>query len=122
MVGLVGSEVINPGYYRSYIGANVKEFLKGNLKHEDSRVISGNVLTGTAISSQGYLGYYDHMITVIPEGKYHDFLGHSKTQEITLSMAIGRLQGGFWSIFHRFWGPFLHRFFIIFFENGESVK
>jgi Na+-transporting NADH:ubiquinone oxidoreductase subunit A len=33
--------------------------------------ISGNVLTGTAISDQaGYLGFYDNMVTVIPEGKY----------------------------------------------------
>jgi len=93
VVGLVGSEVINPGYYRSYIGANVKEFLKGNLKHEDSRVISGNVLTGTAISSQGYLGYYDHMITVIPEGKYHDFLGWIKpvSKKLSFHRAFGLL-------------------------------
>jgi Na+-transporting NADH:ubiquinone oxidoreductase subunit A len=35
---------------------------------ENSRVISGDVLTGQAKGIDGYLGYYDQQITCIPEG------------------------------------------------------
>ena len=41
----------------------------------NNRIISGNVLTGQSIGSDGYLGFYDNMITVIPEGNQHRFLG-----------------------------------------------
>ena len=68
----------NRGYFRVNIGTNVNEILNGNLKNDNSRVISGNVLTGTSISSNGYLGFYDNMITVIPEGNHYDFLGWIK--------------------------------------------
>ena len=78
VISVVGSEVKNPGYFRVNIGTNVNEILKGNIKNDDSRVISGNILTGTSISSNGYLGFYDNMITVIPEGNHYDFLGWIK--------------------------------------------
>ncbi len=67
-IAVVGSEVKNPQYYKTYIGANVEPLLKNNLNSEHIRVISGNVLTGKKISKNSYLGYYDHQITVIPEG------------------------------------------------------
>ena len=78
VISVVGSEVQNPGYFRVNIGTNVNEILNGNIKNDDSRVISGNILTGTSISSNGYLGFYDNMITVIPEGNHYDFLGWIK--------------------------------------------
>ena len=78
VISVVGSEVQNPGYFRVNIGTNVNEILNGNIKNDDSRVISGNILTGTSISSNGYLGFYDDMITVIPEGNHYDFLGWIK--------------------------------------------
>ena len=78
VISVVGSEVQKPGYFRVNIGTNVNEILNGNIKNDDSRVISGNILTGTSISSNGYLGFYDNMITVIPEGNHYDFLGWIK--------------------------------------------
>ena len=78
VISVVGSEVQSPGYFRVNIGTNVNEILNGNIKNDDSRVISGNILTGTSISSNGYLGFYDNMITVIPEGNHYDFLGWIK--------------------------------------------
>jgi Na+-transporting NADH:ubiquinone oxidoreductase subunit A len=41
----------------------------------NNRYISGNVLTGTKISSDGNIGFYDYQITVIPEGDKQEFLG-----------------------------------------------
>ena len=78
VISVVGSEVQNPGYFRVNIGTNVNEILNGNIKNDRSRVISGNILTGTSISSNGYLGFYDNMIPVIPEGNHYDFLGWIK--------------------------------------------
>jgi Na+-transporting NADH:ubiquinone oxidoreductase subunit A len=51
--------------------------ISGKLKKSESkkRIISGNVLTGTQIANDGYLGYFDSMVTVIPEGDYYEFLG-----------------------------------------------
>jgi Na+-transporting NADH:ubiquinone oxidoreductase subunit A len=33
------------------------------------------VLSGTQIDKEGYLGFYDRQITLIPEGNYHEFFG-----------------------------------------------
>lgn len=68
IIALTGSEVKKPQYYKTYLGANVAPFLTNNLNDEHVRVISGNVLTGEHIEKDGHLGYYDHQITVIPEG------------------------------------------------------
>jgi Na+-transporting NADH:ubiquinone oxidoreductase subunit A len=46
-----------------------------NVKKGELRYISGNVLTGKKILSEGYVGYYDTQITVIPEGNYFEFFG-----------------------------------------------
>jgi Na+-transporting NADH:ubiquinone oxidoreductase subunit A len=75
LVALTGSEVTSPQYYKTYTGASVKKLLTGNLKQENVRIISGNVLTGTGIGKEGYLGFFDQQITVIPEGNYYEFLG-----------------------------------------------
>lgn len=79
MVALTGSEVIKPGYYKSCLGVNLPSLLEGNLKkNKNYRVISGNVLTGTKVLSDNYLGFFDSAITVIPEGNYFEFLGWAK--------------------------------------------
>jgi Na+-transporting NADH:ubiquinone oxidoreductase subunit A len=39
------------------------------------RYISGNVLSGTKIVSDGFLGYYHNQVTVIPEGNEYEFFG-----------------------------------------------
>lgn len=75
IVALAGSEVIKPGYFRIRSGASIAGITRGNVKQGDVRFISGNVLTGTAVSPAGYLGFYDNMITIIPEGRYHEFFG-----------------------------------------------
>ena len=67
-IALVGSEVTTPQYYETYIGTNVSKFLKNNLKQDHVRVISGNILTGTTIAKDNYVGFYDNVVTVLPEG------------------------------------------------------
>lgn len=73
---LVGSEVKSPKYYKVIHGTNLSGLLKDATKKEgNERFISGNVLTGTKVESDDYLGFFDQQITVIPEGDYYEFLG-----------------------------------------------
>lgn len=75
---LAGSELKNPQYYKTYVGACIDKYIENNLKQDNVRVISGNVLTGEKIEKSGYVGYYDNQVTVIPEGNYHEMLGWIK--------------------------------------------
>jgi len=75
IIAVAGSEVSDPQYYKTYTGASVKKFLANNLKQENVRVISGNVLTGTKIGKEGHIGFYDQLVSVIPEGDSYEFLG-----------------------------------------------
>jgi Na+-transporting NADH:ubiquinone oxidoreductase subunit A len=74
-VALTGSEVINPQYYSMISGGSIIPMVADNVKEGNLRYISGNVLTGTEIEQDGYLGYYDSQVTVIPEGDYFEFFG-----------------------------------------------
>lgn len=91
LVAVVGSEVKNPQYYKTYTGASVKKFIEGNLTQDHVRVISGNPLTGTAIGKDGHLGFFDQQLTVLPEGDYAEFIGWITPGERKLSFhrAIG---------------------------------
>lgn len=68
VIALTGSEVKAPKYYKTIMGAGVSPFLENNIEGDNVRVISGNVLTGDKIEADGYLGFYSHQLTVIPEG------------------------------------------------------
>ena len=72
---VAGSEIRKPAYYATRLGASVSELLMDNVSNDNVRVISGNVLTGTKIAQDGYLGYYDNQISVIPEGDHFEMLG-----------------------------------------------
>ncbi|MBP8959603.1 MAG: Na(+)-translocating NADH-quinone reductase subunit A [Bacteroidales bacterium] len=75
LIALTGSEVQNTGYYKLRNGACIKDIVAGNIKEGIVRYISGNVLTGTNVGINGFLGFYDSMITVIPEGNYYELFG-----------------------------------------------
>jgi Na+-transporting NADH:ubiquinone oxidoreductase subunit A len=70
VVALCGSEVKESKYFETKVGAQVKKIVAGRLNEGDIRIISGNVLTGTKVDDQGFVGFYDTQLTVIPEG--HD--------------------------------------------------
>lgn len=76
VIALTGSEVSKPQYYQTILGASVQELLNGKLNNVvDQRIISGNVLTGSKVEKNGFLGYYDNQLTIIPEGNHYEFLG-----------------------------------------------
>ena len=79
IVALAGSSVKAPKYYNSKMGAEVSTFVyDSGLDEENVRVISGNVLSGTAISPKGHLGFYNNTVSVIPEGDDYEFFGWNK--------------------------------------------
>lgn len=91
IIAVAGSEVKDPQYYKTYTGASVKKFLANNLKQENVRVISGNVLTGYRINKDGHVGFHDQLVSVIPEGDHHEFLGWilPSAKKLSLSRAFG---------------------------------
>lgn len=93
VVAVTGSEIKTPQYYKTYAGASIKKFIENNLKQDHVRFISGNVLTGTKIERDGHLGFFDHQLTVIPEGDYYEFIGWLKPSSNRLSFqrALGLL-------------------------------
>lgn len=74
-IALAGSEVEKPKYYNTVSGASVSSIVSGHIKSGDNRIISGNVLTGQKLDENGYLGFYDDVVTVIPEGREPQFMG-----------------------------------------------
>lgn len=74
-IALAGSEVQKPRYVKTRVGASIKSIVDGQLNAGDIRIISGNVLTGTHVDEEGYLGFYDDVVTVIPEGRDYQFMG-----------------------------------------------
>lgn len=75
IIALVGSEVREPKYFRFWLGGSLSGLLKGKLGRENVRIISGNVLTGTIAGTNGFLGFFDTLVSVIPEGNYYEMFG-----------------------------------------------
>lgn len=74
-IALTGSMASNKAYYRTKVGAMVLPLIEKVESDKKPRYISGNVLTGTRIEKSGFLGFYHHQITVIPEGDDYEFFG-----------------------------------------------
>ncbi len=72
-VAVTGSEATERKYYSTIIGANSADLI-GEVT-PNIRIISGNVLTGTKISNNQYLGFFPNSITMIPEGNQYRILG-----------------------------------------------
>ncbi len=87
VIAVVGPNIKNPHYYHVKAGACMSEIIKGQLLNNDypkmdadgaakeNRIISGDILSGTQITADGFLGAYDDMVSILPEGDYYDFMG-----------------------------------------------
>jgi len=74
-IAMAGSKVKEPRYYTIKPGADLTDFLPDKLVDNDVRIISGNVLTGSNITKDKFLNFYDNSINVIPSGKKARFVG-----------------------------------------------
>jgi Na+-transporting NADH:ubiquinone oxidoreductase subunit A len=70
-IALTGSEVEMPSYYTLISGASLTNLVDKKITSENVRYISGNVLVGNNVGKDGFLGFYDNQVTVIPEGDHY---------------------------------------------------
>jgi len=77
-LALTGSQFEKPSYVTVVSGASISDVVAKNINIDNTRIISGNVLTGTQVSKDDFLGYYDNQITAIPEGDDYEFFGWNK--------------------------------------------
>ena len=87
VIALAGPNIKNPHYYRVKAGACLVEITKAQILNnnypkidandaaKENRVISGDILSGTQIAANGFLGAYDDLVSILPEGDYYDFMG-----------------------------------------------
>ena len=88
VIAVAGPQAKNPQYYRIVAGACVEHIVRSQLLNPDYpalkmvdeslkqvRVVSGNVLSGEKIAFDGFIGAYDSLLTLLPEGDYYDFMG-----------------------------------------------
>lgn len=98
-VALTGSELIEPKMVSTIEGADLADLLEGNIADDgrNHRIISGNVLTGTPESMEGFLRYPYRQVTVIPEGDDADeFMGWASVSPSKMSVSpsfLGRFFG-----------------------------
>ncbi len=99
LVAVTGSEATERGYVKVVAGCTIESILGVKvLDNGHIRMISGNVLTGTKVSMNDYLGAYDCQVTVIPEGDdVHELFGWAvpgfnkySTSHSYLTWLIGR--------------------------------
>jgi Na+-transporting NADH:ubiquinone oxidoreductase subunit A len=87
IIAVAGPQIKNPHYYRIKAGAFLASLVAEQVLNpnypkiesatpsEENRIISGNILSGTRIAADGFIGAYDSLISIIPEGDYYDFMG-----------------------------------------------
>ncbi len=87
VIAVAGPNIKNAHYYRVKAGACLAEITKSQLLNNDypkmdtdnvekeNRIISGDVLSGTQSAADGFLGAYDDLVSILPEGDYYDFMG-----------------------------------------------
>lgn len=88
MVAITGPRATFPCYVNAIAGMAMKdisEFASSEADRHQSyqngcnvRYISGNVLTGTDVGKDGYLGFYDNQVTLLTDGNYYEGFGWAK--------------------------------------------
>ncbi|MFT5126493.1 MAG: Na+-transporting NADH:ubiquinone oxidoreductase subunit A [Rhodothermales bacterium] len=78
IVAVTGTSSTDRRHFRTINGANVESLVAGNVEDGAVRFISGDVLTGTTIASDGFVGFYDDQLTLIPESPGDEFVGWMK--------------------------------------------
>lgn len=74
IVALGGAPLTAPRHVRTHSGANLGELL-ANDPLVNARVISGDVLSGDAVGTEGFLGFFDTQVSVLEEGNEPELFG-----------------------------------------------
>lgn len=97
VVAVAGPGAAKAQYYRTQLGVKVKDLLKGGTTDGEQRFVSGNVLYGLQKSEESFLGYYDNLLSIVPEGRDQDLLGWAlptfSKQSFTRTLPTGFMPG-----------------------------
>ena len=74
-VAVTGPAAVEPAYVEALPGTPVAELTR---VAEGVRVIGGDVLTGTVLGPEGYLGFFDDQLTLLREGTEREWFGWAK--------------------------------------------
>ena len=74
-VAVCGPLAIEPAYVDTLPGAPMSSLAGFIGNSEGVRVVSGDILSGTTVGREGYLGFYDNTVTILKEGTEEELLG-----------------------------------------------
>lgn len=77
LVAVTGPAAKQPAYVKAVQGMSLKAIAK-YAAEGSVRYVSGDVLTGTNVGAEGFLGYFDNQVTLLEEGDYYEFMGWLK--------------------------------------------
>ncbi len=90
VIAIAGSEVENPRYFKTKQGVRIEKLHNQCVfsSAQEMRIINGDVLSGKWVRKNNFLGFYNTLISVIPEGNHYTFFGWMPfTQNKLLSMS-----------------------------------
>ena len=76
-IAIAGPPVKSPKYYKTIVGAELKEIIDdcGVNDLQSLRFINGDVLTGRKVEYDNYLGFYNNTVSVLREGNNYRMFG-----------------------------------------------
>ena len=77
-IAVTGPMVENPAYVDGYPGISMRDVKEFYGSSENLRFVSGDVLTGTNVGADGFLGFFDNQITILEEGNKYELFGWAK--------------------------------------------
>jgi Na+-transporting NADH:ubiquinone oxidoreductase subunit A len=74
-VAVAGPGVKTPKYIKTIVGAPIGDIVSGNVNDDkEYRLVSGSPLSGTQVSAEGNLGYFDSQVVALEEGHSPKFV------------------------------------------------
>jgi Na+-transporting NADH:ubiquinone oxidoreductase subunit A len=73
VISIGGENIDSPKYVKTISGSSIESILDDSIIKDNSRIISGNPLTGQKIEKDSFLGFYHHQLSILPEGDDYKF-------------------------------------------------
>ena len=77
-IAVTGPMAIEPAYVEGYPGISMKDIKEFYNPKENLRFVSGDALSGTNVTAEGFLGFNDNQITILKEGDSYELFGWAK--------------------------------------------
>ena len=76
-IALAGSSLKTPQYFKTKIGSQIEPLINiaGLKSKSQTRYINGDVLSGSITTNDGFIGFYNNLLSVIPEGNKYRMFG-----------------------------------------------